>query len=235
MTDRGFDVVELTKEQYQSGWNRAYQTTDNEKNLWKSEPIEFLPKYMDILKQRGVVSILDAGCGDGRNTIALLKYGFFVAGVDLSVVALGRALQKARSFALNSVSLVRGDIEELPLPFVEDLFDCVACLDVFGQLLHVEAALDGFRRLTRPGGYILMNLYTPNDATYGSGEKVGPNTYLYRDTLFRFFDHDDVRALVKDFEIVEQTLMSWQDPPHPGFREHPHTHENHVLLLRRLD
>jgi SAM-dependent methyltransferase len=55
---------------------------------------------------------LDLGCGAGRNTCYLARHGWEVIGVDL----LGRAIEKARSQAVNIAARARflqGDVTRL--------------------------------------------------------------------------------------------------------------------------
>jgi SAM-dependent methyltransferase len=229
-----FDELALDSEQYQLGWINAYENTSSGA-LWKSDCIEFLPEYCARMRRLGVCNVLEAGCGDGRNTMELLQHGFQVIGTDLSPIALERTLDASKARGFKQVCLVRADIERLPDPFPRMAFEWIVCLDVFGQLSRVQQTLQGFRQLLIPQGYILMNLYTLNDATFGVGEALGPRSFLYRGTLFRFFSEQDVDDLCEGFEIVERRLVSWVDPPHPGYREASHKHESHVLLLRTKD
>lgn len=226
-----YDDISLSKEEYQSGWIEAYQRKKGE-FLWKQDPIEFLPNYAPILRENKVQSILEAGCGDGRNVVYLLREGFRVIGVDLSPIALANALDLADHQGKNDACFVNADLESLPHPFPEHSFDALTCLDVFGQVLEVEQTVSGFQRVVRPNGLLLLNLYTPEDAAFGVGQKLGDRSFLYNKTLFRFFTEQDIRTLFAQFDILKMEKMHWQDPPHPGYRDDYHIHDSFVFLLR---
>lgn len=226
-----YDEISIPKQDYQTGWLDAYEAKQDG-YLWKEDPIEFLPEYSVFFKEQNVHSVLDTGCGDGRNSLFLLSEGFSVTGMDLSLIALKKTLHTARLQEFSNVCLIQSDIESLPVPFPSGLFDALVCLDVFGQVLNIEAAVSGFRQVVKKDGFILLNLYTPDDVAFGEGEKVGEKAFLYRKTLFRFFTAADVESLFEEFKLVDLKRLRWEDPPHPGYRDYYHTHDSYVVLLQ---
>lgn len=222
----------MIKEQFNSGWIRAYDSAET-KILWKSKQIKFLAKYQKEFKRSGVRSILDIGCGDGRNAFYLLKKKFFVIGLDISKTAVDRATKAAIERKLTNGIFLCSDVNSLPSPFLSDTFDAIVCLDSFGQFSQPKYLIDSIYRLLHKGGMLLLNLYTINDDTYGQGKKLSKNKFLYKETLFRYYDELEARRLFAKFKILNLEVMKWRDPPHPGFRDYPHTHESIVLLLQK--
>lgn len=217
---------------YAGGWENAYRLNAQDQSLWKDDPIEFLPGKVETLKAFGVRNILDAGCGDARNLVFLARHGFNCTGLDISPAGLEKANQKLREAKLPAC-LVAGDLAQLPSPFPKGLFDAVVCLDVFGQIPDTARLVTGFRKVLAPGGYLLVNLYTPDDQTFGEGVKIGPNTFQYRGTLFKFFSEPTVSEILKGFEIVHLEKMRWEDPPHGDFRPYRHVHDSFVVLAKK--
>lgn len=95
--------------------------------------------------------ILDAGCGTGGLLIHLEKLGW-AAGVDLSATALSFARRRELPH------LARASVEALP--FADATYDLVTCMDVLYHLQVQEdlAALAEFRRVLRPGGWLLVKV-----------------------------------------------------------------------------
>jgi SAM-dependent methyltransferase len=95
--------------------------------------------------------ILDCGCGTGANVELLGRFGRSV-GFDLSPVGLciGRELGRFR--------LVRASVAAAPFP--SDAFDLVTSFDVLYSLEESDekAAVAEMFRMTRPGGYALINV-----------------------------------------------------------------------------
>ncbi len=103
-------------------------------------------------------SILDAGCGTGLLTLALLRVlerPSRITAVDLSARSLQtarRAAEKSEDAERHTISFVRANVLELPFP--DDSFDFVMTSGVLEYVpLH-----EGMRELARvlaPGGYLL--------------------------------------------------------------------------------
>jgi SAM-dependent methyltransferase len=93
--------------------------------------------------------ILDAGCGSGRNMVELARHGA-VTGVELS----GPSVQLARDRSVGEV--LEGSVMEMP--FEDGAFDLTVSLDVIEHLEDDVAALKELRRVTKPGGALLVTV-----------------------------------------------------------------------------
>jgi SAM-dependent methyltransferase len=93
--------------------------------------------------------LLDAGCGSGRTLDELSHFGV-VAGCDLNPLAI----EAAKSRGHSDVRL--GRLEELP--FEDHSFDLVTCLDVVEHVSDDLRAFTELRRVTRPGGHLLVTV-----------------------------------------------------------------------------
>jgi SAM-dependent methyltransferase len=93
--------------------------------------------------------ILDAGCGSGRNMVELAHHGI-VTGVELS----GTSVQLAREREAGEV--LEGSV--MDMPFDESSFDLTVSLDVIEHLEDDVGALRELRRVTKPGGALLVTV-----------------------------------------------------------------------------
>jgi ubiquinone/menaquinone biosynthesis C-methylase UbiE len=91
---------------------------------------------------------LDVGVGDGRMA-AELQAGS-LTGADVSQVALDRA--KSR---LPDARLVLVEPDE-PLPFADNEFDLVSCIETIEHVRDVQLELSEIRRVLRPGGRLAL-------------------------------------------------------------------------------
>ena len=94
---------------------------------------------------------LEAGCGAGFTTIDYTKrYGWQVFPCDLSADALAFSAERGIK------QLVRGDL--ISLPYADNSFDAVSCLDVLVMLEPDRArrALAECYRALKPGGFLLV-------------------------------------------------------------------------------
>lgn len=78
---------------YESGtreaWNERYSTRGM---VWGTEANQSVAAFVSGMSPR---SILDLGCGQGRNAVWLARQGHTVTGMDQSDVAIGQAMQLA--------------------------------------------------------------------------------------------------------------------------------------------
>jgi ubiquinone/menaquinone biosynthesis C-methylase UbiE len=149
--------------------------------------------------------VLDAGCGTGRTMDELLGYGE-VHGFDLNPLGAEHAEGRGHS----DVRVAR--VEEIPYP--DDSFDLVTCLDVIEHTPDDGASLRELRRVTRPGGWLVVTvpayqlLWSSHDVANqhyrryrrsqlrGAGEAAGwePGAWTYFNT-FLFLPGAAVRVL----------------------------------------
>ena len=98
--------------------------------------------------------VLDVGCGQGTQVLALAGRGFAVTGVDASASLLAD-LRGALSPDLR-VTVVHGDLFEVPALFEASSFDVVLC---HGVLMYLDApgpAVEALASVVAPGGLLSL-------------------------------------------------------------------------------
>lgn len=101
-------------------------------------------------------TVLDAGCGGGRNTIAMARLGAAEAhGIDLGAQGIEDAARRASS--LPNVRFRQGSVEAIPYP--DASFDIIWCAGVLMHTEHDDRTLDELARVIRPGGLLYMLVY----------------------------------------------------------------------------
>jgi len=105
--------------------------------------------------------ILDVGCGTGQLLPDLGRFGA-VTGVDVNA----RAVEYARDRGSADVHLAAAE----SLPFASGTFELVTCLDVLEHVGDDLRALTEMRRVTAPGGYLLLSV--PAHPALWSGHDV---------------------------------------------------------------
>ncbi|MFH1328020.1 MAG: class I SAM-dependent methyltransferase [Candidatus Bathyarchaeota archaeon] len=115
----------------------------------------------NILSNLHGKTILDLGCGDGWISQAIHeKQRFDVLSVDLSKQALEKC--KRRDWQSN-LTLTQSSADFLP--FKNDLFDTIICLETVMYVPHLELAIDEISRVLKKGGFLLISV--PNYLTHG--------------------------------------------------------------------
>jgi SAM-dependent methyltransferase len=115
--------------------------------------------------------VLDAGCGNGRNSVYLGERGHHIIGVDFSSAALMASEDSARrSFAADRLSFARVDLFKR-LPFADNRFDLsldsyVSCHFIDQQ--RFDAYWKELTRVTKPGGMIFTSMFSIDDEYYAN-------------------------------------------------------------------
>lgn len=160
----------------------------------------------DRFKNEGVISLLELGGGQGRDTMFFAKSGFTVQVIDYSPSGVVEIKAKAASRGLSQLITAKCHDIRNPLPFKNDSFD--AC---YSHMLYcmplttseLEFLSKEIRRVLKPGG---LNIYTvrhTGDADFGIGTHHGEDMYQAGGFIVHFFSEDKVRHLAEGFKIVE--------------------------------
>lgn len=111
-----------------------------------------------FLANRLYGKILNAGAGDGDYTLELRKISGVHEVVSLDFLPIW-TLHHNKRFCLNvpDGKWFQGDVRAMPFP--DNHFDGVACVDVLQNVRNAERALIEFRRVTRHNGFIFIRLH----------------------------------------------------------------------------
>jgi tellurite methyltransferase len=134
-------------------WNARYTARAG---LVAGEPNPFLREHLALLP-RG--HVLELAMGEGHNAIFLAQQGFSVTGIDISEIAVARALQLAGRAGVSVDARVM-DLRTAPLP--PRTYDVVICFyylqrDLFPDIVST----------LKPGGMVVYETFTKEQARYG--------------------------------------------------------------------
>jgi 2-polyprenyl-3-methyl-5-hydroxy-6-metoxy-1,4-benzoquinol methylase len=121
----------------------------DEHHWWYRGRRRVIRAELDRLQLLRGARILDAGCGSGRTLEELVRYGE-VSGIELD----SEAAEVAQARGHGEVLI--GRLEELPWP--DDTFDLITCLDVIEHTPDDRTTLRELRRVCKPGGWLLLTV-----------------------------------------------------------------------------
>ena len=180
-------------------WSKRYSDAGKE-YLFGTEPNRFLARHEALLQNGGsAISIAD---GEGRNSVWLAGLGLKVTGVEISAVAIEKARQLAAARKAE-VEFIQADMlaTSFPPTDLQGAFDWV--IGIFIQFVGPQGRdrqFEVMKRLTRPGGHILLLGYTPKQLEYGTG---GPSA------IENLYTEDMLRAAFANWDIEE--LVEYED------------------------
>jgi len=152
-------------------WDTRYTT---ESLVWGTDPNRWVVSELGVLNPG---SVLDLGCGEGRNAIWLAAEGWRVTAIDFSAVAVDRARDLAKETAerLQRDLDITWRVEDVTTAEVErSAFDAV--LLSYLQLPSYERrdALRLAARALAPGGDMLVLAHDTTNLTEGYGGPQDP-------------------------------------------------------------
>ena len=123
------------------------------------------------------MTVLDAGCGYGRNLVHLLRSGCRVFALDQDPQAVDHVRQLSESLqtGLPAENFQAGSIENMPFPgAIADVVLCNAVLHFARDDRHFRAMLAELWRVLKPGGMLFCRL----------GSRIGMDFQLLRGNIF---------------------------------------------------
>jgi ubiquinone/menaquinone biosynthesis C-methylase UbiE len=146
------------------------------------------------------MSVLDAGCGDGRNLIYLLRHNFDVHAVDSNTQSVEQVRLLASSLApdLPSQNFLVADVAEMPLP--SEKFDLVissAVLHFANDAQHFDKMLDEMWRVLKAGGMLFARLAS-SIGIENLVRPTGSGRYMLPDGTERFLVNEEMLSAAID-------------------------------------
>lgn len=202
-------------------WDARYR--DHER-MWSGAPNGALE---DEMADHTPGRALDVGCGEGADAIWLAARGWKVTAVDVSRVAVERAIAAGERAGV-AVDWVSADVAAQPPE--REAYDLVTTH--YPALLHThdDAAVDALVGAVAPGGTLLVVGHALDEAGLAHAREHGfdPADYVLPDDIASRLRDDPAR---RDGWVIEVDETRPRRMP-PG-TDSPHTHDT-VLRARRL-
>ena len=141
-------------------WDERYA---REEYLFGKEPNDFLVEIVSQVPRGEVLCLAD---GEGRNGVYVASLGHNVTSVDASPVAL----EKARKLAAEKGVTIDTELADLnDYDMGEDKWDCIVSI-FFHMVPEMRRAMhEKVARAIRPGGYLILEAYTPAQLEFRTG------------------------------------------------------------------
>jgi ubiquinone/menaquinone biosynthesis C-methylase UbiE/uncharacterized protein YbaR (Trm112 family) len=135
-------------------WN-VHRTTQLDNAASQESETTFTEKTGFARKDIEGKLVLDVGCGMGRFSDVVSRWGGTIVGIDLTSAVEAASANIGRR---DNVHLAQADV--FALPFRDETFDIIFSIGVLHHTPDTRAAFDQLPRLLKPGGKIAIWVYT---------------------------------------------------------------------------
>jgi len=143
------------------------------------EPDVRLTELLREYAEPASVRVLDLGCAGGRNAVVLAEKGFDVEALDASPAMIAKTRERVAAILgpAEAARRVRvGRMDELS-PAPDGRYDLVVALGLYHcaqSRAEWDRALSETARVLRPGGKLLVSVFTPETDLTGRGTHLVP-------------------------------------------------------------
>lgn len=185
----------MNRTNHEGFWSARYRDA-GEEYLFGTAVNRFLASHAELM--RADATVLSVADGEGRNSVWLAREGLRVTATEISAVALEKARKLAAGLHV-SIDFVLTDAVSWDYP--ESAFDFVVGIFIQFASPHERAVMfDGMKRALKPGGFLLLQGYTPKQLEFRTG---GPSA------VENLYTKEMLREAFADLEIVE--LHEYED------------------------
>jgi SAM-dependent methyltransferase len=186
---------------YLDYWNKLYDS----KFYFGTGPTKLAKKAESFLQESKVKTILELGCGQGRDAIHFAQLGYDVSALDISQKAI-KSIEKVKTdLDLTTLQPQVHDIAK-PLPFPEESFDFIysnLALQFF-DIHQLEQNFHNISKTLKKDSFFLFSTKKIGDKYYKFGTKINENAYENKGIIRYFYDSEILtNVLSKNFEILE--------------------------------
>jgi SAM-dependent methyltransferase len=188
-------------------WDKVFS---DEAVFFGEEPSDFAKKSVDLFRREAIETVLELGCGQGRDTLFFARCGLRVTALDYSETAVSGLRQTAAAAGLAASIVAQSHDVRQPLPFPDGSFDaCYSHMLLCMELSTAEIAflLGEIRRVLRPDGFALYSVRSSLDKHYRTGTHLHEEIYKIGGFAVHFFTEEKIRRIARGYAIEEIERM----------------------------
>lgn len=213
-------IEQNTSFRKRAAWEKEYRSVRGIHSTNARNEAACFPFFREVLQDDGFSfegTLLDVGCGKGRNAVRFLREGMRVVGADISQRALEGFLNRTSPTEREKMlHLILCDMEMLPLSR-KNFFNVIMNITTLENILDRESLVLYARRvigLLRRGGYHLLYAFDREDGYYGP--MLDPDSGLVRPAFdgipTAIYTQGDVRTSFAGLSTIASRSYEFSGP-----------------------
>lgn len=172
---------------------------------------------------------LDLGCGEGRNSLLLARYGYHVHAIDVSEQGIQKLEKYARS---QGVDMIDGEVADARTAQLKpNFYDAIVGVTILDHITEAEGqqVARAMIEALKPGGFIFMETFTIHDPAANAARKENETVSETASFVQHFFDEGELAAWFSALEMFLYEEIIKYDDSHGE----PHYHGVARLIGRK--
>ena len=216
MNDENSSIIEneLKKLGY---WNNLYSKDD----YFGTGQTILADFAKTIIEENNISTLLELGCGQGRDSLFFANFVSNVTSVDISENAINFVKKTKNERNLTNLDLFVHDIKK-PLNFLDKSFDMVysnLALQFF-DINQLKEIFSNISEIMSNDSFFIFSTKKPGDKYFNFGKKISENSFQYKDITRYFFEKSEIKHLLEqNFKIIsfeedehqnlDNTISAW--------------------------
>ena len=201
----------------QEAWNNEYlnaKGVPTSTRMTPSSAVKRLVNYIDEHRPDLGKTVIDLGCGVGRNSMYFAGLGYTVTAVDFAASAISKLQETLKTFPqATSITLKQLSLAD-PLPFADQSFDLA--IDIVTTMTLLPSEMPQFeeeiRRIVKPKGLFLTYVLSSDDGFLQSTNPGADSTSVEDSGITdHYFTESYLRSLYLDWNILVLDKIEKQD------------------------
>lgn len=208
-------------------FNRVYGDPDTP-FYYGLNPSERLTQFLNDTHPP-VGEALDLGCGEGRNSLLLARYGYHVRAVDASSQGIQKLEKYARSQGLNNIDGEVADVRTVQLK--PNFYDAIVAVTIIDHVAETEGkkVAEAVINALKPGGFVFIEAFNIRDPAADTARKENETISETASFVQHYFDEGELAAWFSSLNtVLYEEIMKYDDS-----HGEPHYHGLARLIARK--
>jgi tellurite methyltransferase len=172
---------------------------------------------------------LDLGCGEGRNSLLIARYGYHVHAVDSSSQGIQKLEKYAHSQGLDNIDGEVADVRTVQL--TTNFYDAIVAVTILDHITEEEGkkVAESIINALKPGGFVFIETFTVHDPAANTAQDENETISETASFVQHYFDEGELANWFSKLEILKYEEIMKYDDSHGE----PHYHGLAKLIAKK--